>query len=127
MVRIAQGVKASTQLSWYEATSGPSFLQATQPIEVQSYGTWQPFRFDVQVPNNAVALGVYLRLTPPDKGTITADFDNIRIIEWADASAQYSPLYNYALLTGTGDITFMQDVLPGAEQWLTVSLTDQNK
>jgi poly-gamma-glutamate capsule biosynthesis protein CapA/YwtB (metallophosphatase superfamily) len=125
MIRITQGVTALTQFSWYSATSGPSFLKDTQPIEVQSYGTWQPFRFDVQVPKEALALGVYLRLTPPDKGTVTADFDNIRIIEWADARAQYSPLYNYALLTGPGDLTFTQEVLPGAEQWFTVPSDDQ--
>jgi hypothetical protein len=127
MIRIDQGGVALAQLSWYEATFGPSFLKTINPIEVQSYGTWQPFRFDVQVPKNAVALGVYLRLTLPDKGTNTADFDNIRIIEWASPRAQYSPLYNYALLTGFGEITFAQEVLPGAEQWFTVPPADQNK
>lgn len=127
MVRINQGAVALTQLSWYAATSGPSFLKTTQPIEVQSYGTWQPFRFDAQAPKDAVALGVYLRLIPPDKGTITADFDNIRIIQWANSKAQYSPLYNYALLTGSGVITFTQQVLPGAEEWLTLPLADQSK
>ena len=127
MVRINPGVMAVAQLSWYKATSGPSFLKTTQPIEVQSYGTWQPFRFDVQAPKDAVALGVYLRLIPPDKGTITADFDNIRIIQWANSQAQYSPLYNYALLTGSGVITFTQQVLPGAEPWFALSLADQSK
>jgi poly-gamma-glutamate synthesis protein (capsule biosynthesis protein) len=125
MIRLTQGVTALIQLSWYPATSGPSFLKTISPIEVQSDGTWQPFRIDVQVPNNAVALGVYLRLTPPDKGTITADFDNIRIIEWAAPQAQYSPLYNYALLIGSGEITFAQEVLPGAEQWFAVLSSDQ--
>jgi len=73
----------------------------------------------VQVPPRAVALGLYLRLTPPDKGTVTADFDNIRIIEWAKPGAQFSPLYNFALLNGSGDLTFAQEILPGAEQWIT--------
>jgi poly-gamma-glutamate synthesis protein (capsule biosynthesis protein) len=125
MIRTNPGVGTLVQLSWYPATSGPSFLKTISPIEVQSDGTWQPFRVDVQVPSNAVALGVYLRLAPPDKGTITADFDNIRIIEWAAPQAQYSPLYNYALLTGSGAITFAQEVLPGAEQWLAVLPSDQ--
>lgn len=127
MVRLNQGVASQIQLSWYKTTSGPSFLKTIQPIEVQSYGNWQPFRLDVHVPNKAVALGLYLRLKPPDKGTVTADFDNIRIIEWANPRTQFSPLYNYALLTGPGDLTFAQDILPGAEYWLTSPFIDPGK
>ena len=127
MVRVNQGVGTQLQLSWYSATSGPSFMKTKWPIEVLSYGTWQPFRFDVQVPGTATALGLYLRLRPPDKGTASADFDNIRIIEWASPSAPYSPLYNYAWLTGPGDLTFAEQVLPGAEQLLTVSAAEQIK
>jgi hypothetical protein len=127
MIRIKQGGTAFVQLSWYEASFGPSFLKTIEPIEVQSYGTWQPFRTDAQVPKNAVALGVYLRLIPPNEGTVTADFDNIRIIEWAESQVQFGPLYNYALLTGKGDLTFTQQVLPGAEQWLSASPSDQTK
>jgi hypothetical protein len=63
----------------------------------------------------------------PDQGTVIADFDNIRIIQWAGASVQFSPLYNYALLTGSGEITFTQEILPGAEQWLNHSLNSPYK
>lgn len=127
MVRLNQGVVSQIQLSWYSTTSGPSFLKDVQLIEVQSYGNWQPFRLDVHIPSKAAALGLYLRLKPPDKGTVTADFDNIRIIEWANPSAQFSSLYNYALLTGSGDLTFAQDILPGAEDWLASPLIDPSK
>ena len=127
MVRLNQEVISQVQLSWYSATSGPSFLKEVYPIEVKSYGDWQPFRLDVHVPSKAVALGLYLRLNPPDKGTVTVDFDNIRIIEWASPRSQFSPLYNYALLSGSGDLTFAQDILPGAEYWLTSPLIDPNK
>jgi poly-gamma-glutamate synthesis protein (capsule biosynthesis protein) len=127
MARLNQGVAVHIQFSWYSTTSGPSFLKNTQPIEVPADGSWQPFRFDVHIPSKALALGVYLRLKPPDKGTVTADFDNIRIIEWANPRAQFSPLYNYAQLTGSGDLTLAQDILPGAEYWLTYPLIDPNK
>jgi hypothetical protein len=74
-----------------------------------------------------VALGLYLRLKPPDKGTASADFDNIRIIEWANRNVPYSPLYNFALLTGSGELTFTQQVLPGAESWLSAVQAQQIK
>jgi len=120
MIRINQKTAAQIQFSWYAASFGPSDVKEIYPIEVQSSNTWEPFRFDVQVPKDTVALGVYLRLLPPDQDTIIADFDNIRIIEWAGPEAKYSPLYNYALLTGSGDLTFTQEILPGAEQWINV-------
>lgn len=102
-------------------------MKTNQPIQVQTFGTWQSFRFDIKVPSSAIAVGLYLRLRPPDKGTASADFDNLRIIEWADPNTQYSPLYNYALLTGSGDVTFAQQVLPGAEPWLVDSSAEPIK
>ena len=119
MARLDQGVVTQLQLSWYSTTSGPSFKKTTQAIEVQTDGTWQPFRLDIRAPQGAVAVGLYLRLKPPDKGTASADFDNIRIIQWASRNTPYSPLYNYALLTGSGELTFTQQILPGGERWLT--------
>ncbi|MCI0553140.1 MAG: CapA family protein [Anaerolineae bacterium] len=120
MMRASQGAIVLMQISWYSDNLGPSFLQTTEPITVESYNQWQSFRFDARVPPDAIAVQVFLRFTPPVQGTATADFDNISVIEWADAGTSYSPLYNYALLTGAGDLTFTQEVLPGAEQWITV-------
>jgi hypothetical protein len=102
-------------------------MKTTRPIEVQTYASWQPFRLDIQAPQRAIALGLYLRLKPPEKGTASADFDNIRIIEWTNRNAQYSPLYNYALLTGAGELTFTQQVLPGAESLLVTVQAQQIK
>jgi hypothetical protein len=127
MIRLHQGGTALAQLSWYQGAVGPSFLKDTRPIEVLADDTWHPFRIDVRVPPKAVALGVYLRLTPPNLGTVTVDFDNIRIIEWANPNAQFSPLYNYVLLRGAGELTFAQEILPGAEKWLTNSQDNQDK
>ena len=120
LMRASEGAIALLQMSWYSDNRGPSFLQTSEPIAVKSHDQWQSFRFDAQVPANAVAMQVFLRLVPPAQGTVTADFDNIRIIEWAKPEAQYSPLYNYALLTGSGDLTFAQKILPGAEQWINI-------
>jgi poly-gamma-glutamate synthesis protein (capsule biosynthesis protein) len=129
MVRLNQGAVAMAQLNWYADSSGPSILKTIRPIEVVADHSWQAFRLDVQVPANAAALGLYLRLRlpGPEEGKTMADFDNVRIIEWQNAGAQYSPLYNFALLTGTGDITFTQEYLPGAESWTTVSAFQRSK
>jgi poly-gamma-glutamate synthesis protein (capsule biosynthesis protein) len=118
MVRANQGVVSVIQLSWYASTSGPSFLKTTEPVNVPADGAWQPFRLDVRPPARATAVALYLRLKPPDKGTAMVDFDNLRLIQWANPSAPYSPFYNYALLTGSGELTLTQQVLPGAESWL---------
>jgi hypothetical protein len=129
MVRMNRGATVFAQFSWYSSTSGPSFLKTAEQIEVQSYDSWQPFHFDVQVPPKATALGLYLRLTlpGPEEGQTIADFDNLRMIEWARPGAGFSPLYDFALLTGSGDITFTQEFLPGAEAWRTTSAFEQNK
>jgi poly-gamma-glutamate synthesis protein (capsule biosynthesis protein) len=127
MMRASLGAPVFMQISWYSDTLGPSFLKAAEPVSVKSYDEWQSFRFDTQVPSDAVAMQIFLRLTPPAQGTATVDFDNIRVIEWAVSQAQFSPLYNYALLTGAGKLTFTQQVLPGAEQWLDSPQATQNK
>jgi hypothetical protein len=112
------------QLSWYSDFRGPSFLRTTEPITVETPDQWQAFRFDVQAPPGAAGLGVFLRLVPPLQGVSAADFDNIHIIEWAPAHAKYSPFYDQALLTGTGALTFRQQIFPGAEPWLTEPVAD---
>ena len=127
MMRASQGATVLMQISWYSDNLGPSFLQTTEPVTVESHDQWQSFRFDAQAPFDAVAVQGFLRLTPPAQGTATADFDNIRVIEWTSDTTTYNPFYDHALLTGSGELTFTQQVLPGAEQWFTVPLTDQNK
>jgi len=47
-------------------------------------------------------LGLYLRLTPTNPGTVTAVFDNIHIIEWASPMAQLNSVYNCALQRDSG-------------------------
>jgi poly-gamma-glutamate capsule biosynthesis protein CapA/YwtB (metallophosphatase superfamily) len=127
MMRASPGAMALMQIGWYSDNRGPSFLQATEPIETKAYNRWQPFRFDVQAPADAVAVQVFLRLTPPAQGITTADFDNLRVIEWAPAGSTYNPFYDHALLTGSGELTFTQQILPGAEQWLMAPSAQQIK
>jgi len=121
MFRGSQDALVSLQASWYPDTIGPSNTQTTDFLNVTDSGGWQPFQFDLQVPEGIVALGVFLKLSPPVTGISTADFDNIRVIEWAPDKAPMSILYNFAYLTGTGDLTFSQSSLPGGEAWTAKS------
>jgi poly-gamma-glutamate capsule biosynthesis protein CapA/YwtB (metallophosphatase superfamily) len=125
MMRATKGTVPVIQISWYTDNRGPSFLQTTEPIEAKESNVWQPFRFDVQAPENAMSVQVFLRLAPPSQGVIGADFDNLRVIEWAPAGTIYNPFYDYALLAGSGELTFTQQGLPGAELWLTDSFEQQ--
>jgi poly-gamma-glutamate capsule biosynthesis protein CapA/YwtB (metallophosphatase superfamily) len=127
MIRASPGATALMQIGWYSDNRGPSFLQTTEPIEAKSYDQWQPFRLDVQAPADAVAVQVFLRLTPPTQGVVTADFDNLRVIEWAPAGSSYNPFYDQVLLMGPGELTFSQQFLPGAEQWLMAPSAQQIK
>ena len=120
MIRASANAAVILQVSWYPDTKGPSSLQVTQPILAQHAGQWEAFRFDVQAPPDAVAMGIFLRLIPPADGLVHVDFDNLRVIAWASPDAAFSPLYNFALVTGPGELTFMQQILPGAESWFTI-------
>ena len=128
MYRGSSGAEPSMQVSWYPDTFGPSNDKIVQRLNVTTPGTWQSFQLNVTVPANAVAMQTYLKLFPPTSGTATVDFDNIRVIKWSSAEEPvFSPNYDFAYLTGKGELTFTQSVLPGGEPWLTVSDTDLSK
>lgn len=121
MVRGSQNAIISFQVSWYPDLKGSSSSQIIGPISITEAGVWQPIQLDIEVPKGIVALGIFLKLAPPVTGLSNADFDNIRVIEWAPDKAPMSVLYNFAYLTGTGDLTFSQSSLPGGEAWMAKS------
>ncbi len=125
MYRGNNGANISVQVSLYPDTVGPSSKKIIIPIIVKESGAWQSFKKDIQIPADIVATQVYLRLSPPASGTSTADFDNIRVIEWAPTNSPFSILYNYAYLIGTGDLTFSQATFPGGESWLTLPMPEK--
>jgi hypothetical protein len=76
---------------------------------------WQPFRFDISVPANTFAVGLFFRLQPPLGGVTAVDLDNIRVIEWAAPGSRFSPLYDHIRVVGRGEITVSKDLLPARE------------
>ena len=127
MFRSSVGAKPAVQVSWFPSTAGPSKDQTVFPLQSTTADTWQPFSFDVIVPDGIVAAQIFLRLPPPNNGDITADFDNLRVIQWAPDSVSFSPLYDFARLTGNGKLTLSQSVLPGGSKWLTLPNLDISK
>jgi hypothetical protein len=117
MARTSGNANLDLQLSWYPDTRGASDTQTIEPIVVKSDNAWKPFRFDVTVPSNAEAVGLFFRLKPPLSGLATADLDNIRVIEWASVGSPFSPLYDHIRVVGTGEVTLSKDFLPGAKLW----------
>lgn len=125
MMRSRADVQSSLQISWYSHTKGKSQAKQIKPLVVKQDHIWTPFRLDVTVPPNTVALGLFLRLQSPRQGSATVDFDNIRIIKWEPKGVPFSPLYSYVQGTGTGELILRKEFLPGAEPW--VNLDDQFK
>ena len=118
MVRTRADASAYLQLGWYPDTKGPSATQSIVPIDAASGNSWQPFRVDVTTPAEAVAMGLYLRLKPySSQESVAADFDDVRIIEWAPAGTPFGPLYEYGRVVGAGEATVSKSFLPGGEQW----------
>jgi poly-gamma-glutamate synthesis protein (capsule biosynthesis protein) len=108
------------QVSWYRDTVGPSADQTVEALPARAEGSWEPFRVDVTVPPNIVAAGVYLRLEAPERGTATADFDNIRVIAWDRSDAPFSPLHDHLRVMGQGTAALSTQTLPGGDAWREV-------
>ena len=84
-LRATQGAEVVIQLSWYPDTKGQSSQRTMKTLTVTP-NEWNDFRLDVTVPREAVAVGFYLRLTPPRFGLEYADFDDLALIAWEAAS-----------------------------------------
>lgn len=102
---------AVLQISWFTDTKGPSSTQSILPIKLEK--DWTPFTLDLTVPEGVIAVGLYLKLSPPKTGFATADFDSLHLISWAAPDAPFSPLYDFYRVEGSGTIVFARDVLPG--------------
>ncbi|MDD7931374.1 CapA family protein [Actinomycetospora straminea] len=90
-VRLSQGAQLELQLSWFADTRGPSTGQTVRVLHGETdRGGWQPLRIDADAPPDAVAVGVFARLTSPadmrGDGTpdeVSARLDAFRLIEWS--------------------------------------------
>jgi len=95
---------AEILVSWYDATSGPSFERERLDL-APTDGAWQRFRTRMSPPEGVAFVNVFAYLSPPeDQRSHELVFDDFRLIEWvtpADASGRFP---DYLYVDGSAEI-----------------------
>lgn len=130
MVRASSNASATLQLVWYQNRTGSVVDRTISTVPTVSGGQWNPFRLDVTVPPNAVAVGLFLRLTPSreegqalESRSVTAsmDIDEVQLIKWAPPDTLPSPLYDHFQVVGPAKVRISKAQLPGAGEWTSLA------
>lgn len=109
-VRGSVNADVALQLSWYPDTRGRSSSRFVETVEIPR-DEWGSFRFDVVAPDDAIAVGLYLRLAPPANGQSFVDFDDLAVIAWRGANDGMTVQYNYVDLLGASSLVANRSVL----------------
>ena len=120
-LRSQTGARLTAQLSWYPDTRGGSNSQTQASLVIPAGSEWRDFRLDGVAPGDAVATGLVMKLPPPNPAEMAetwVDLDDLRLIAWAPAGTSFGRRYDHIQVTGTGQVTLTQEVLPGGEPWL---------
>lgn len=120
-----QDAEVVAQLSWYPDTKGPSSEQTTERIElgVRRADGWTSFRLDADAPTDAVAVGAFLRLQPPEEGRHTLDIDDLALITWSPSETPPSPVYDRIDVRSPVVIDTAVRFLPGGRTWAQRTLS----
>lgn len=108
------------QLSWYADTEGPSGQQTL--VDIPDRERWKHFIVDATVPDYAVAVGLYLRLSPSTAADTSADVDDLALVAWHAGAPSAVDQYLRALDAPTR-LTFSQSIPPGSHARPTSSPT----
>lgn len=102
------------QLSWYEATSGASFERSYHLLEPAD--DWSAFVLELEPPEGAAAVNLYIKLHPSDRGQVHADLDALRLVRWEpDQPADLAP-YDALKVQGSAAYTVRRRVMPVTQQ-----------
>ena len=118
-VRSPSGAKVTAQLSWYPESRGASSMRTTVTVDIPAGKEWQNFHINDIVPEGIIAVAPFFKLSPPDSGNTFIELDDIRLIAWADTDTPFSLEFDHITVTGDGNVTLSQEILPGAEDWLS--------
>jgi poly-gamma-glutamate synthesis protein (capsule biosynthesis protein) len=99
------------QFGWYNDLQGTSAAQSTVPLPAAG-PEWTDIRVDLVGPVNGVAVLPLIRLGPPAVGRTYVDIDNVRLIQWTDASAA-TEADDYLRLAAETPFELVQNSLPG--------------
>jgi poly-gamma-glutamate synthesis protein (capsule biosynthesis protein) len=72
--------EAQVRISWYAGTSGDSFTH--QELLLSPGESWAPFAFELRAPEGAVAVNTTFELQPPERGRVSIDLDELRVVAW---------------------------------------------
>jgi poly-gamma-glutamate capsule biosynthesis protein CapA/YwtB (metallophosphatase superfamily) len=123
MVRPSALARPTVDLSIYRRTRGPSDQQKRLRIPQHRRRAWLPFRLDLTVPRGVVAVAPYLRLPRSSKGAVTAEFDDVRLIQWERRGALPTSRHRYVRVYGNVEAHLNHDYLPGAAAWAQVGVS----
>ena len=110
LARVPDAARATVALHWYRDTTGASEQKTETALSATDGEEWGRFLLDADVPPWAVAVGVYVRLSPPRLGSVHVDVDDLALIEWHDRCLGSC---DYLRLRGHADISVVRDRLPG--------------
>lgn len=92
-------------LSWYGGPWGEPADLTRVSLDATG-GEWAWDHRDVSPPEDMAYVGVSVRLAPPETETVTAKFDDIRLIEW-DEGAEDGRQYDHLQIDGESTIEFV--------------------
>ena len=100
----------TVQVSWYDSMEGTSLENESTQIETSA--DWAPFQLDVEPPEGSVAVGLYLKLYPPNTEQMTADFDELRLIAWTEGMPEDPERYDQLQVEDAATVTVRRREMP---------------
>jgi poly-gamma-glutamate capsule biosynthesis protein CapA/YwtB (metallophosphatase superfamily) len=98
------------QLSWYQSSSGESFERSYHLLEATE--GWAPFALELEPPAGAEAVNVYIKLHPSERGRVTADLDELRLVAWESGQPGELQPYDMLRVQGSAAYTLRRRVMP---------------
>ncbi len=100
------------RLSWYSDTEGSA--DSSSSFQFHGNGEWTRFQVDTQAPDSTcIAVGLYILLYPPDRGEVTADLDDLRVIQWSGGTPDALARYDQLQVEDQAVVSLIRRVMPG--------------
>ncbi len=98
------------QVSWYDDSSGESFERSYHSLEGER--DWTPFHVELTPPEGAEYANLYLKLYPPERGTVHVDIDALRLIAWENFTPDELEPYDSLRVVGEATCRVRRKVMP---------------